>query len=295
MNNEISFIGIGNMGSPMARNLMQAGFRLTIFDKDQKKMKELEREGAKLASKITDAITQKCFIITMLPNDEALIDVMLGENKIAASLNQNHIHISMSTVSSQTLKEISQAHQNYGSGFIAAPVVGRPEAAAAKKLWIFLAGNNQIKNTARPILEHLGQGIYDFGEDITAANVIKLAINFLILSAIEAMGEAMAFIKKSNFDPTLFSDMICQTLFSCQAYQYHARNIATHNFSPAGFRLALGEKDITLLMQAAEKINVPMPLASLLYDRLISALAKKRDDLDWSAITLNCAEDAGLI
>lgn len=284
---KIGFIGIGSMGLPMVRNLMQAGFDVTIYDVVTERMKELIKEGAKAARTLSEVISPGGIIITMLTNDEILLEVISGKNGIADLLGSNEIHISMSTVSPETTKKIYSIHQKRKTNFISGPVFGRPESAAKRQLWIFLSGKKKIKELVRPILDSLGQGIYDFGENITSANIVKLAANFLVLSAIETMGEAFTLIEKNNLDKTIFADMLTQTLFACPAYQYHAHKIALKKFSPAGFSLNLGMKDIKLIMENAQNAKASMPILKLLHKKLLFSVDKNRGNLDWAAITLD--------
>lgn len=294
MNKKIGFIGLGQMGLPMARNLIQAGFDVTVYNRSQYKAQALIDEGARLAMKPNEVVTPECTVITMLANDEALKEVVLGKDGIAAALGKNEAHISMSTVAPTSTNEIYAAHQSHGTAFIAAPVFGRPDAAAAKKLWICISGDSKIKKDVEPILKNLGQAIYDFGDKISAANVVKLSGNFLIMSAIEAMAEAFTLAEKNGIDKNKLAELLGQTLFACPVYQTYGSMIANEKFSPPGFKLSLGFKDLNLILKTAVEVNMPMPLASLLYDRFISALAKNRQELDWSAIALNVAEEAGI-
>lgn len=291
MDKKIGFIGIGNMGLPMVRSLINTGYHVTVYDKNMERAGVLVCDGAKLAKNLRDVIKDNLTIITMLPDDQELLEVTLGKHGIGRSLGANNVHISMSTVSPETSQRVFDIHQKYGTDFVAAPVFGRPEAAITKKLGTFISGDAKVKRRVQPILESLCQRIFDFGENITASSMIKLAANFLILSAIESLGEAFAFVKKNGLDHNLFADMLVQTLFDCTAYRYHAHNIAAQSFDLAGFRLSLGLKDISLLMQSAQESHVPLPLASVLRDKLLKALAKNRGELDWAAITMDALEN----
>ncbi len=294
MNKKIGFIGLGNMGLPMARNLIQAGFDVIVYNRTKEKAQPLIDAGAKLAMKPYEVVEPGCTVITMLANDEAVKEIVLGKNGIAAALGKNETHISMSTVAPTTTYEIYEAHQRHDTAFIVATVFGRPDVAAAKKLWITISGADKTKKEVEPILKNLGQAIYDFGNNIAAANVVKLAGNFLIMSALEAMSEAFIFAEKNGIDRNEIAEMFGQTMFASPVYQTYGKIIANEEFSPPGFKLPLGFKDLKLILKTAAEVNMPMPLASLLHDRFISALAKNREDLDWSAIALNVAEDAGI-
>jgi len=233
-------------------------------------------------------------VITMLANDRALEEVVVGENGILDKLGSGGIHLSMSTVLPATAHNLAQQHERRGANYLAAPVFGRPDAAAARKLWISLSGNEAAKEQVMPLLNVLGQEVFDFGEDVGAANVVKLAGNFLIISAIEAMAEAFTLAEKNGIERTKIADLLTQTLFACPVYQNYGRMIAQEQYEPAGFKLSLGLKDVTLALQTARASQMPMPLPSLLHDRLMAAVAKGRGDIDWTGLALGVSEEAGI-
>ena len=230
----------------------------------------------------------------MLSNDAALDAVTFGPDGFSERLGAGGLHISMSTVAPATSRRLAQEHAERGSLFLSAPVFGRPEAAAAKKLWICQSGTAEAKMRARALLDALGQGVHDFGDDPGAANVVKLSGNFLILSAIEALAEALAMGEKSGIERQTLAGFLGQTIFSCPIYQNYGRILADRAFEPAGFKLELGMKDVRLVREVAEDAMVPMPLADLLHARLLAGLANGRGELDWTAMELSTAGDAGL-
>ncbi len=289
-----TFIGLGAMGTPMARNLLQAGHAVTVYNRTRSRSDALAAEGAKVADTPAAAVTPGGVIITMLANDAALEAITLGEDGFAGRLGKDGLHVSMSTVSPETSRRLARQHAARGSMFLAAPVFGRPEAAAARKLWVCQAGPAEAKQRAKPFLEALGQGIHDFGEDPGAANVVKLAGNFLIMSAIEGLSEALGLAEKNGVDRTELATFLGQTVFSCPVYQNYSLILAKRAFEPAGFKLELGMKDVRLVRDVAEKAELPMPIADLLHARLLGALAKGRAKLDWTAIELSTAEDGAI-
>jgi 3-hydroxyisobutyrate dehydrogenase-like beta-hydroxyacid dehydrogenase len=230
----------------------------------------------------------------MLANDQALEEVVLSEGGILEKLGSGGVHISMSTVAPATAQRLAQQHEQQGSYYLATPVFGRPEAAAARKLWICLSGNGAAKERVLPLLNGLGQKVFDFGEQVGAANVVKLTGNFLIVSALEAMAEAFTLAEKNGIDRTQVAELFGQTLFACPIYQNYGRAIAQEQYEPAGFKLSLGLKDVDLVLQTAQESQMPMPLASLVHDRLIAAVAKGRGEIDWTGLALGVSEDAGL-
>ena len=294
MSETISFIGLGSMGVPMAANLLTAGYRLNVYNRTPEKAQSLAEQGAQVVHHPAEAISPGGIVITMLANDAALEAVVLDENGILSSLGKGGIHLSMSTVAPATARRLSELHQQQESHYVAAPVFGRPDAAAARKLWIACSGKTAAKERVKPLLEQMGQGIFDFGEDAGAANVVKLTGNFLIISAIEAMAEAFTLAEKNGIDRTEVANLFGQTLFACPLYQNYGRMIAQQQYEPAGFKLSLGLKDVTLALETARESQMPLPLASLLHDRLLALVTNGKGDIDWTGLALKTAEEAGL-
>lgn len=294
MSEALGFIGLGSMGLPIATNLIESGYKLRVYNRTLQKAQPLAEKGAEVVDSPASVVEPGGIAITMLANDQALEAVVLGNDGILNKLGTGGIHLSMSTVSPATAKSLAQQHEKQGSHYLAAPVFGRPDAATARKLWIALSGNGVAKERVRPILDKLGQGIFDFGEEAGSANVVKLAGNFLIISAIEAMAEAFTLAEKNGIDRTTIANLFAQTLFACPIYQNYGRAIAQEQYEPAGFKLSLGLKDVTLALQTARESQMPLPLASLLHDRLIAAVAKGKGDIDWTGLALSISEEAGL-
>jgi 3-hydroxyisobutyrate dehydrogenase-like beta-hydroxyacid dehydrogenase len=290
----IGFLGMGSMGAPMARNLLKSGLAVTVYNRTRAAAEALRPDGANIAETPAGTVVEGGIAITMLAHDAALETVTLGPDGILQKLGKGGLHISMSTVSPETSKKLAALHAANGSLFLSAPVFGRPEAAAAAKLWICQSGNADAKQRAKTLLDILGQGIHDFGDDPAAANVVKLSGNFMILAAIETMAEAQALAEKNGIDRVAMASFFGQTIFSCPIYQNYGRTIAERSFEPAGFKLELGMKDVRLVRDVAEAAKVPMPLADLLHARLLTSLAKERGKQDWTAIERVTAEDAAL-
>ncbi|MBI3780498.1 MAG: NAD(P)-dependent oxidoreductase [candidate division NC10 bacterium] len=294
MNESIGFVGLGNMGEPMASNLLKAGHALRVYNRTPARAASLMAQGAKLVPRLSEVADPGGIVITMLSDDQALEGAVADDNGLLQRLGPGGIHLSMSTVSPATARNLAERHRRYGVTYLAAPVFGRPQAAVARKLWICVSGPRAAKDRVQPILSALGQAVFDFGEDPGAANVVKLSGNFLIASAIEAMAEAMTFAEKNGIDRARLIDMLAQTMFACPIYQNYGKAIVQEDYKPARFRLSLGLKDIDLVLQTAAASKTPMPLASMLHDRFISAMAKGREELDWAAFALGAWEDAGL-
>ncbi|MBW4472765.1 MAG: NAD(P)-dependent oxidoreductase [Stenomitos rutilans HA7619-LM2] len=294
MSDTIGFVGLGSMGLPLAINLLESGYELRVYNRTAAKAQSLVEKGAIAVDAPADVVEPGGVVISILSNDQALEEVVLGEQGLLSRLAADSIHLSMSTVAPTTAQKLAAQHTQQGAHYLAAPVFGRPDAVAARKLWITLAGNDVAKARVRPLLETVGQGVFDFGNEAGAANVVKLAGNFLIISAIEAMAEAFTLAEKNGVDRTQIANLFGQTLFACPIYQNYGRMIAQQQYEPAGFKLALGLKDVTLALQTANASQMPLPLASLLHDRLIAAVANGKGDIDWTGLALTISEEAGL-
>ena len=230
----------------------------------------------------------------MLANDDALEAVVTGEGGVLATLRDGATHVSSSTISAALSKQLTAAHDAAGQQFITATVLGRPEAAAAGKLFVLAAGPAEAVNPLMPVLEALGQRTFRVSEVAAVGNVVKLSANFLLANVIESLGEAVALVSKAGVDRRDYIDIITSTLFSAPAYETYGGLIAREEFEPAGFAARLGIKDIRLVLAAAEELQVPLPIASLLRDRFLTLLANGGGDLDWSAISTLAQRDAGL-
>jgi 3-hydroxyisobutyrate dehydrogenase-like beta-hydroxyacid dehydrogenase len=287
----IGFIGLGNMGAEIAGNLMKAGYKLKVHNRTASKAAGLVGQGAELSSSSADVATPRGIVFTMLADDAAEEEVSARPGSFVERLGAGGIHVSLSTISPVTARQLAEHHAKHGVSYVASPVFGRPEAAAAAKLWVCTAGPAEAKKRVHAMQSAIGQGVFDYGEEVGAANVVKLCGNFMVASTVEALAEMLTLGEKNGVSPKAIAEMIGK--FSPMHAGY-AHIIADRKFDPPGFRLALGLKDVRLIMQTAEASNTPMPMGSLLRDRWVSALAKGRGDLDWSAIALNVAEDAGL-
>ena len=293
MNEHIGFIGLGNMGAPIAANLLASGYALTVYNRTAKKAEPLVEKGARRVDRPGEAPSRGGIVITMLADDHAVEEVV-GSEEFLEKLGRGGLHLSMSTISPALARHLAKLHEHAGSAYVAAPVFGRPDAAATRKLWVCISGSAAARTRSLPLLRAVGQGIFEFGDDPGAANVVKLAGNFLIVSAMEAMAEAWTLAEKNGLSRESAASFFSETLLACPIYKNYGKAIAEKRYTPAGFRLALGLKDVDLVLGAAAQARAPMPLASLLHDRLLAAMARGRQDMDWSALALGASEDAGL-
>ncbi|MFL5259133.1 MAG: NAD(P)-dependent oxidoreductase [Hyphomicrobiales bacterium] len=289
----IGLIGLGQMGSGMAKALLKAGHDVTVWNRSPGKTNEIRASGGEVASDPAGAAQGEA-VITMLADDAAVEAVVFGDQGVLASLPRQGIHISMSTIGAQLSARLAQAHGEHGQEYVSAPVFGRPEAAAAAKLFVVAAGKPVAIDRCRPAFDAIGQRTFVVSEDPVAANVIKLSGNFLIATVIEALGETIALMRKANIDPERYLEVITNTLFAAPVYKTYGGLIAGEKYKPAGFKAPLGLKDVRLVLAAAEHNRVPMAIASLVRDRLIALIAQEGEDIDWSAIAKLAARDAGL-
>jgi 3-hydroxyisobutyrate dehydrogenase-like beta-hydroxyacid dehydrogenase len=288
----IGFIGLGNMGAAMAANLIKSGHEVTAYNRSRGKVEALAAQGARPA----DSVAQACdgdLVITMLANDDAVEAVTFGDDGILASLPRGAMHVSSSTISVSLAERMTAAHAEAGQRFVAAPVFGRPEAAQAAKLFVVAAGEPSALDELSEVFDAVGQRTFVVAGEPKTANLVKLSGNFLITSVIESVGEAMALVSKAGVDKHQYLDILTSTLFGAPIYKTYGGLIAGGTFEPAGFAASLGQKDIRLVLTAAEDLQVPMPVASLIRDRFLTLLARGGADLDWSAIGALAAWEAG--
>jgi 3-hydroxyisobutyrate dehydrogenase-like beta-hydroxyacid dehydrogenase len=290
---DIGFIGLGKMGQGMAANLVDAGHTVTVYNRTAAKADALARQGATPARSVAEACGGDV-VITMLADDAAVEDVVFGEQGVLASLASGATHVSSSTISVELSKRLTAAHTAAGQQYVAAPVFGRPEAAAAAKLFVIAAGAPPALEMLAPLFDTIGQRTFVVSEQPPAANLVKLSGNFLIASVIESLGEAVALVGKAGVDPLHYIDIITSTLFGAPVYATYGGLIARGEFEPAGFTATLGLKDVRLTLAAAEELAVPLPVASLLRDRFLALLADGGGHLDWSAIASLARRDAGV-
>jgi 3-hydroxyisobutyrate dehydrogenase-like beta-hydroxyacid dehydrogenase len=289
---KVGLIGLGNMGSGMAANLLKAGHELTVYNRTPSKAQALVAQGARPAAQVEDACRGEA-VITTLADDNAVESVVFGDAGVISNLRGGAIHISSSTISVALSEKMAATHATSGQRFVSAPVFGRPDAAAAGRLFVVVAGAPDAVDDSMPLLEAVGQKTFRFGNNPSDATLVKLSGNFLISSVIEALGEAMALIGKAGLDQHQYVDFLTSTLFNAPVYKTYGGLIADKKFEPAGFAAPLGFKDNRLVLAAAETLRVPLPLASLIYNRFLTLLAQGGESLDWSAFSQLAAADAG--
>jgi 3-hydroxyisobutyrate dehydrogenase-like beta-hydroxyacid dehydrogenase len=288
----VGFIGLGNMGSAIAANLLRAGHALSVWNRSPAAAQQLVARGAALAASAADAAHGEV-LMSMLADDAAHRAVLL-EGKVLASAQRGLIFVNLATISVALARELHAAAQERGVEYVAAPVFGRPEAAAAAKLNVVVAGAPAALERLGPLFGAISEHVWPMGPEPARANAVKLAGNFMIASALETMGEATALAEAYGVAPGEFLKVLTSTLFAAPVFQNYGRLIAERRYTPAGFKLPLGLKDVRLALQAAEEAHVPLPFASVLRDHFLEAIATGHADEDWAAVAELTARHAGL-
>jgi len=294
----IGFVGLGSMGLPMALRLVRAGHEVTAWNRTAARAEAVEQAGGRVAGSAGEAAAEAEVLVSMLANDAAVSGVVFGEEAapegVLAALPRGAVHASGSTISVALSRRLAQAHAAAGQEYVAMPVFGRPQAAEAGKLTVVAAGAAGARERCRPVFQAIGQATHELGDEATAANVVKLAGNFLIAAMMEGLAEAFALARKSGIEAAKLLEIVNGGLIRSPLYESYGTLMAEERFQPAGFKLALGLKDVRLALAAADAAEVPMPLASLAHDHLLAGLARGWGDEDWTVMTRVISEAAGL-
>ena len=284
---KIGFIGLGNLGTPIASNLLEQTGELYVFNRTASKMEPLVSAGATACSSVKQVAAICDIIFSIVADDVALNEITLNEDGIVKNFKEGGIHVSISTILPQTAEKLAAAHASRNQQYVAAPVMGRPEAARARKLNFLVSGNAAAVQNVKPFLTDCGAaGIWEFGEQVAAANVAKLCNNYLIVAAIEAMSEAIELAEKSGIDKQQWANMITQTLFSAPVYINYSKLLLAENYLPAGFFLRLGLKDVNLVLEQARVVEAKMPLADVAKKQFESCIRKGLGEYDWTAVRM---------
>lgn len=290
----IGFIGLGNMGAAIAANLVKARHEVVVWNRSPAKARTLLEAGAAAAATPKEAAAGMQVVVTMLADDAALEAVLGGDDGLLTGLAAGAMHISMSTIAVAMAERLAAEHDRHGQRFICAPVFGRPEAAAAGKLFIVAAGDPDDLSSAEPVFAATSQRVFPVGTTPAAAALVKLCGNFMILSAIESMSEAMTLAEKGGVPKAQLLEVLTGSLFNAPLFHTYGKLLVEKKFKPAGFAAPLGLKDMRLAGQSADQLRVPMPVLNVLRDHLLQTIAVEGEDVDWSGIGLTIARNAGL-
>jgi 3-hydroxyisobutyrate dehydrogenase-like beta-hydroxyacid dehydrogenase len=291
---KIGFIGLGNMGAAIAANLVRAGHEVTVWNRSAAKAQGLVALGAVASPSPKAAAAEREAVLTMLADDAALESVLAGPQGLLEGLRPGALHISLSTISVATAERLATVHAERGQHLLSAPVFGRPEAAAAAKLFVVAAGQKADLDGAKSVFDAISQRVFYIGETPSAANLVKLCGNFMILAAIETMAEAMTLAERGGVAKKQLLEVLTGTLFDSPVYRNYGSGLVEERFKPAGFAAPLGLKDMRLVGQSAEALRVPMPVLNVLRDHLLQTIAVQGEDVDWSAIGRTVAKNGGL-
>jgi 3-hydroxyisobutyrate dehydrogenase-like beta-hydroxyacid dehydrogenase len=294
---EIGFVGLGRMGTAMAANLVAAGHRVTAYVRRADQMDELATLGIDPTTQFADLLDCEV-VVSMVPDDAAIRDVALGRDNagvegLVSGLKRGAIHLSMSTISTSTASLLAAEHARHVQGYVAAPVFGNPDAARARQLFILAAGAPADVERCQPLFDSLGQKTFVVGADPQHANLVKLLGNMMTATTLEMLGEVVTVALKRGLDPKSFLDVMIGTMFGGRAHKIYRDRIVRQAYAP-GFVMPLVLKDVRLALAEAESAGAPMPSVDVVRDRLITGIARGHGDLDWSALGLIAAEEAGL-
>jgi 3-hydroxyisobutyrate dehydrogenase-like beta-hydroxyacid dehydrogenase len=290
---KIGFIGLGHMGAGIAANLLKAKHQVVVWNRSAAKTRPLVEAGAVPATSPRDAAAGCEAVLTMVADDSALESVLHGDQGLLTGLGKGAVHISMSTIAVATADRLAEEHASHGLRFICAPVFGRPDTAAAGKLSVVTAGDSAALDFADPLFRAIGQKVFRIGAKPSAACLVKLCGNFMILSAIESLAEALTLADKGGVPKAQLLEVLTGTLFDTPLFHNYGKLLVESRFKPAGFAAPLGLKDMRLAGQSAEALRVPMPLLGVLRDHLLQTIAIEGSDVDWSGIGLTIAKNAG--
>jgi 3-hydroxyisobutyrate dehydrogenase-like beta-hydroxyacid dehydrogenase len=285
----LGFLGLGQMGRPMARNLLRAGHSVTVWNRTRSKADELAAsDRARVARSPAEAAQDAQVVLSSLANDEAVIEAVLGNGSagepVLAGLRPGAAHLSLSTISPALSKRLARAHADAGQRYAAAPVLGRPDAAEHGELVVLVAGPEALVEESQPLFDALGKETHYLGLEPERANLTKVAANLVMASMLEVFGEAYALAESYGVGALQLLGILEDSMLRPEALDAYGRRIASQQFEPAGFRLELGLKDVDLALAAGEAAALQMPFASVLRDRFLVAMARGLAGQDWSAV-----------
>jgi len=291
---KVGFIGVGRMGQAMARRILEAGHDLAVYNRSSEKTNALAAAGARVVGSIAEAARYGEAVYTMLADDAALEDVARQENGLLQSLPKGGIHVCAGTHGVGIIRKLNVAHADASQVLLAAPMLGRPEAVASGQAGIVIAGPSESLERCRPLFEAIGRRAFEAGVDPAAATAIKIANNFVLGCAIEAMGEGFSLVRKYGVAPQVFHEVMTDGMFAAPAYKAYGKIIVDESYDRVGQMAVLGLKDANLALAAGEAVGVPLPSANVWRDRLIGAVAHGDGDKDWAVMALEQARASGL-
>jgi 3-hydroxyisobutyrate dehydrogenase-like beta-hydroxyacid dehydrogenase len=291
---KIGIIGIGRMGLVMGRRILDAKHELGVYNRTADRAKPLADAGAKVLGSIKDAANYGDGVFTMLADDAAVEDVVTQAGGLLQSLPKGGIHVCAGTHSVACIQKLKALHAEAGQVLIVTPMLGRPDVVAAGQAGMVLGGPKEAIDRIRPCFDAIARRTFEAGGDPAAAAAIKIANNFVLGCAIEAMGEGFSLVRKYDVVPDVFYDVMTDGLFNCSAYKVYGKIITEERYQPAGQRAILGLKDANLALAAAEAVGVPLPSGNVWRDRLVGAVAHGEAEHDWAVMAKDQARASGL-
>jgi hypothetical protein len=291
---KVGFIGLGRMGQVMARRLLDAGHEVGVYNRSPEKIKPLADAGARPVASIKAAAAFGDAVFTMVSDDAAVLDVVERPGGLKESLPKGGVHIVAGTHSVAAIKRLTAVHADAGQVLIASPMLGRPDVVAAGQAGILVGGPPSNVERFRPLFAAIAPRIVEAGDDPVAAAAIKIANNFVLGCAIEAMGEGIALTRKYGVKPDVFYKVLTEGAFGCWAYKTYGKFIVDEQYLPAGQRAVNGLKDATLALAAGEAVGVPLPSGNVWRDRLVGAVAHGEGEHDWAVMAKDQARASGL-
>lgn len=288
---KIGFLGLGTMGRGMAANLVKGGHQVTVWNRSPGPADALAKLGAHVATHPSETVGGD-IVISIFADDSAVLSVF--DDALLAEAAKGLIHVNMATVSVDAVKAMAAQHRRHGIGYVSAPVFGRGDAAAAGRLTIIAAGEDSALSKIQPALDCMGQKTWTVGNDPTQANIVKIAGNLMIATVIELLGEVFALVEKGGVPPKLFTEIVTSSMFAAPIFKGYADIINDKRFEPAGFKLRLGLKDVSLALAAGSTTATPLPLASVIRDHFLEGVAHGDGDKDWAALAAVIGRKAGL-
>lgn len=290
----LGFIGAGLMSAPMIENLLDDGHSVAVWNRTAAKADRLADRGARVVGRASEVCETGGVVLSCLA-DDASLDAVFADGSVVAAMGPGAVHVSMSTISAACARRLHSGHAAAGQHYVAAPIIGRPDAVKARMPSFIVSGDAAAKARIADLLASLSRKVFDFGPEAGAANIAKISFNFMIAAAVEAMGEAFALVEKSGLDPKSFYDMLVASPFGCPLYENYGRMIYQRNWERPLFKLELGLKDVRLAASTAADCDARMRLGELLEARFSEAVLHGLGNKDWTAVGIDIRAEAGLV
>ncbi|QDH17487.1 NAD(P)-dependent oxidoreductase [Swingsia samuiensis] len=294
MTQKIGFIGLGAMGHAMAGRLMDAGYILVVYNRTKEKADDLVKRGAIFADTPASVAQQTDIVFSMMFDDASTEEATFGKDGLATTLKEGGIHVCCSTLSLGQARRLLEQHTQRGQKYVSANVLGRPPAAQAGELFVMVAGEEEAQKHLEPYFKTFGSRIFNVGSDPVQANLVKLSLNFMIYSTIEQMSEVFALNEKAGIDPKTIFEIMTNSFYTAPVHKNYGKLMVEHQYDNAGAPVTLGLKDTKMFMDAGADYAVPLPYASVVRDRLLSAISAGDANRDFVVMLERVRQEGGL-